>query len=84
MSFVKKSDVKDHLSARHRRGIHLTTPASQPDATGFSGEQSDRADQLIGNATEGWLAQPGIAVAAVRPQVIEPEGVPVVSKSAQA
>lgn len=36
MSFVKKSDVKNHLSAHHQKRIHLTPPVSQPDATGFS------------------------------------------------
>jgi len=85
---TKKSDVKIHLSARHRRGIHLAPSASEPDATGFSGEQPDRADQLIGHATEGLLPQPGIAEPLVRPLVSEPDlrpvAVPAVSKSAQA
>ena len=36
MSLVKRSDVKNHLSPHHRKGIHLTPPVSQPDATGFS------------------------------------------------
>lgn len=46
MSLIKKSDVKNHLVNRYRNrnGIHLQRPASQPDATGFSGEQSERAD----------------------------------------
>lgn len=34
MSLTKKTDVKNHLSARHRREIHLE-PAIQADATGF-------------------------------------------------
>jgi hypothetical protein len=52
MSFIKKSDVKNHLSSRNRNGIHLYKPASQPDATGFSGEQSGRADSSLGNVVE--------------------------------
>jgi hypothetical protein len=36
MTFIKKSDVKNHLSARQHSHIHLA-PVSQPDATGFSG-----------------------------------------------
>jgi hypothetical protein len=34
MSLIKKADVKNHLSARHRTEIHLQ-PDSQADATGF-------------------------------------------------
>jgi hypothetical protein len=54
MSLIKKSDVKNHLSNRHRNrnGIHLQPPASQPDATGFSGEQSERADSSATNTVE--------------------------------
>lgn len=40
MSLVKKSDVKNHLSPRHRTQIHLCQPASQPDATGFSAAET--------------------------------------------
>jgi hypothetical protein len=36
MSLIKKSDVKNHLSARYQNRIHIA-PVSQPDATGFSG-----------------------------------------------
>jgi hypothetical protein len=36
MSLIKKSDVKNHLSGRFKNRIHVA-PASQPDATGFSG-----------------------------------------------
>lgn len=68
MSFTKKSDVKDHLSSRYRGGIHLAPRrASLPDATGFSGEQSDRADPITGDVTEQPLRQPGIAVPLVPP-----------------
>ncbi len=36
MSLIKKSDVKNHLSARYRKEVHLGKQVSQPDATGFS------------------------------------------------
>jgi hypothetical protein len=40
VSLIKKSDVKNHLSPRHRTEIHLCPPESQPDATGFSAAES--------------------------------------------
>ena len=83
MSLTKKSDVKNHLSSRYRRGIHLTPRASLPDAAGFSGEQSDRADPATGDVTE--QPQPGIAVPVVPPIVSQPDlrpvAAPVISKS---
>ena len=88
MSLIKQSDVKNHLSSRHRTRIHLATPASQPDATGFSEEQSERIDPLIAPVTEGSLLEPCIAVPVVRPLVSESDlgsvAVPMTSKSAQA
>jgi hypothetical protein len=36
MSIIEKSDVE-----RHRRGINLCRPISQPDATGFSVAEPD-------------------------------------------
>jgi hypothetical protein len=41
MSLVNKSEVKDHLSPRDSTKIHLCEPVSQPDATGFSGAESE-------------------------------------------
>lgn len=88
VSLIKQSDVKNHLSSRHRTRIHLATPASQPDATGFSEEQSERTDPLIEPATEGSLPEAGIAAPAVCLLVNEselgPVEVPVTSKSSQA
>lgn len=54
MSLIKKSDVKNHLSNRYRNrnGIHLQPATSQPDATGFSGEQSERADSNANSTVE--------------------------------
>jgi hypothetical protein len=47
MSLIKKSDVKNYLSSQKRNGIHLYRPVSQPDATGFSGDQSRHADSNV-------------------------------------
>ena len=54
MTLIKKSDVKNHLANRYRNrnGIHLYPPTSQPDATGFSAEQSERADSNAKNTVE--------------------------------
>lgn len=40
MSLIKQSDVKNHLSARFRKAIHLDRPVSEPDATGFSQDEA--------------------------------------------
>ncbi len=40
MTLIKKIDVKNHLASRNRKGIHLFRASSQPDATGFSGEET--------------------------------------------
>ena len=55
MSFLKQSDVKNHLSRRTREQIHLIVPASQPDATGFSGVEPGQAEPTTGNPVEGAL-----------------------------
>ena len=39
MSLIKKSDVKNHLSARFRKEIHLDKTANEPVATGFSPDE---------------------------------------------
>ena len=57
MSIVKKSDVKNHLSARHRTQIHLCQPESQPDATGFSAAESGAAESGPSIFTEDFLAE---------------------------
>ena len=58
MSLVKRADVKNHLSARHRTDIHLTQPASQPDATGFAEEESAGADPTMKDSVENPLNIP--------------------------
>lgn len=58
MTFIKKSAVKTHLSTRNRNGIHLYRPASQPDATGYSGEPSVRAESNAIEVIEDNFSEP--------------------------
>jgi hypothetical protein len=85
---IKKSDVKDHLSPRRYTGIHLHQPASQPDATGFSGEDSGMLDSQAGLAVQKSSEQPASSLlnapAAAIESDLKPVLVPTVSKSAQA
>lgn len=75
MSLIKRADVKNHLSARHRAGIHLTQPESHADATGFPHEESVGADQQESGSVENPL---------IIPSPTEPETAPIIfSKSAQ-
>lgn len=50
MSLIKQSDVKNHLSGRHRTEIHVARPESQPDATGFPHEESAGADPKVNDS----------------------------------
>ena len=43
MSIIKKTDVKNHLSARHRTEIHLE-PAIHADPTGFPHDEEAEAE----------------------------------------
>jgi hypothetical protein len=87
VSLIKKTDVKNHLSPRHRRIIHLVVPASQPDATGFSGEQSDGPDSNGGNTAGELLPQHGIAMPEARPleagSELKPFAAPAIAKDAK-
>jgi hypothetical protein len=55
MSITNKSDVKNHVSPRNYNGIHLYRPATQPDATGFSGEHSGSGDSNTSSTVEDSL-----------------------------
>ena len=55
MSLIKKTDVKNHLSARHRTEIHLQ-PAIQADAIGFPYEDPAGADPIENDSTENPLS----------------------------
>jgi len=46
MGPLKKNDVKNHLSIRDRNGKRLHPSPSVADATGFSDEESGRAEAL--------------------------------------
>lgn len=84
MSLVKKSDVKNHLSSHHKKGIHLNRPLSQPDATGFSVEEPARTDLNV----EDQHQQPSSSGLEAPPLVASPDSSDTIastlSKSAQA
>ena len=58
MSLIDKTDVKNHLSARYRTQIHLTPPASQPDATGIPHEESASAEAKASSSVQSPLNVP--------------------------
>ena len=58
MSLIKKADVMNHLSMRHRTEIHLIRPESQPDATCFAQEESPVADSKVNDLPESPLSIP--------------------------
>lgn len=88
MSLIKKSDVKNHLSARRHKGKQPYRPVSQPDATGFSGVEPAPADPNTDHLIVDPLEQPSSDGPEILPIVIASspnDGVaPTVSKSAQA
>jgi hypothetical protein len=70
MSLIKKSDVKNHLSARRHKGNHPYRPVSQPDATGFSGVEPGRADPNTDHPIVDPLKQPSSSEPDTPPVVI--------------
>ncbi len=88
MSFLKKSDVKNHLSPCNHKGIHLYRPVSQPDVTGFPGEASGRPDLDPGHMVEESLKQPcsiGLETPSMEVESVSSNvAVPAASKSAHA
>lgn len=72
MSLVKKSDLKNHLSPRHRTHIHLAAPASQAGATALLGEPLGAPVAEAGGAAGEVTAQGGIATSGARPFEVEP------------
>jgi hypothetical protein len=88
MSFVERSDAEKPLSLEFRTKIHLCTPESQPDATGFSEAESDTDKANLSSFTVDFVAEhssPRVAAAPTDhlPGSFHPE-FPKVSKSAQA
>ena len=88
MSLIKKSDVKNYLSSQKRNGIHLYRPVSQPDATGFSGDQSRHADSNESNVVKETVNRPstsGLKTSPTKTQLDSSDLVTLIdSKSAQA
>ena len=87
MSLVKGSDVKNHLSLKFRTEIHLCTPESQSDATGFSGAECDIDKAKVAGFVADFVAEHSsprgdAAPTDQLPGSFQPE-VPEVSKSAQ-
>ncbi|WP_158748611.1 hypothetical protein [Acidobacterium sp. S8] len=39
MSLIKKSDVQNYRAERRKKSVFPFAPTSQPDATGYSGDQ---------------------------------------------
>ncbi len=52
MSLTRQTDVKNHLSARHRTEIHIVQPESESDATGFVQSESSDSDSRLNDAIE--------------------------------
>jgi hypothetical protein len=88
MPLIKKIDVKNYFASRNRHGIHLYKHASQPDATGFSGETSARASLDTGNVVDKAVDQPSPHGLQIMPPTAGPDASHVAtladSKSAQA
>lgn len=68
MSIIKKSDVKNHVSARHSTQIHLRQPESQPDATGFSAAELGAVQSGPSIFTEDLLAKHSFSRKLVAPR----------------
>jgi len=73
MSLVKKSDVKNHLSPRYHKDIHLCRPDIQQESTDFVVEDSGRAEMTIDQRIENALNQSGSASPEGTSLVNEPE-----------
>jgi hypothetical protein len=88
MSLIKKADVKSHFAARRLKELHSRGPVSQPDATGFSGEESGRKGPKTDRRVEEPLKQVSSSGVDAPPTVISPGSgdavAPAATKSAQA
>lgn len=85
MALIKKIDVKNYLSYRKRNGFRSNRTASQPDATGFSGEVSSPADINTSRDALIQSSASGIETARTKAQTDSSQLMPpTMSKSAQA
>jgi hypothetical protein len=62
MKIIEKRDVKNHLSLRHSRDIHLCEPVSQRDTTGCSVDEADVTGASASAFTGDYFAEHTIAV----------------------
>jgi hypothetical protein len=80
LSNILKSDVDHPLPPRFSEKIHLCDPVSQPDATGFSGAETDAmeadatvlaGDLVAEHSSPGPSVTPGRPVAvSIRPKAV--------------
>jgi hypothetical protein len=78
MSPIKKSDVKNHLSAHNRHGIHLYRPGSQPAPTDFSDGESERANAETNSPNGAPLEQSPSSAMTIPPIGPDSDAAPVV------
>ncbi len=67
MSLTKKSDAKNHLSARFRNEIHLDKPVSEPDATGFSQDEPGARKDTSSDFAEDFQVEHSFSAIALAP-----------------
>jgi len=61
MSLIKKADVKNHLSARHRAEIHVARPERQSGATGLPHEEPASKDPQVNDSVGNSLHVPTLS-----------------------
>ena len=69
MSLIKKADVKNHLSTRHRTEIHLCGPDDKPETTGLGEEGSVCTAPEIRDSDNDHLNSPSLSGAETSPIV---------------
>jgi hypothetical protein len=74
MTLIKKRDVEKHFAARRRARTHPFIPASQPDATGFSGPAPDSIPVKQKGFAKDFLGEHSVPVKPIEPRVIEGPG----------
>jgi hypothetical protein len=87
MSIINKSDVTNQLARRSHREIHLLRSKSEPDATGYSGTESEDSNTNTEHPVKQPLQQPNTSgsKATSIAVVLDPSSVavPAVTKSVQ-
>jgi hypothetical protein len=67
MTLIKKRDVEKHFAARRRARTHPFIPASQPDATGFSGPAPDSIPVKQKGFAKDFLGEHSVPVKPIAP-----------------